>query len=331
MDLRLADKVALVTGASGGIGRAIAETFAGEGARLALLGHTRLAELEGRIRAQGHDDRVLTCGADVTRPEEVEAAFERTVERFGRVDVCVACAGVWPPEAGRLDELPVERVRRTIEIDLLGAIWTARAFLKTLARTGPRPDGHGAALILVGSTAGRFGEAGHADYAAAKAALRGLALSLKNEIVALDPYGRVNVVEPGWTVTPMARAALADPAAVARVVRTMSLRQLGRPEDVARAVVLLASPVAARHVSGEFLTVAGGMEGRVRWEADEVDPAAVRSRLERDGAAAAAARSDGEARSQAVARGTAEPDRGDRAAAPAARRRRPGRAPTGSV
>lgn len=282
MDLELTDKVVVVTGASGGIGRAIAEAFAVEGSRLALLGNTRAAELEAWAGAQGLGDRAVVCGADVTRPEEVEAAFDRTAERFGRVDVCVACAGVWPPETGRLDELSAERVRRTVEIDLLGAIWTARAFLKTLARTGPRADGRGAALVLIGSTAGRFGEAGHADYAAAKAALRGLALSLKNEIVALDPYARVNVVEPGWTVTPMARAALADPASVARVVRTMPLRQLARPVDVARAVVLLASPAASRHVSGEFLTVAGGMEGRVRWEAEQVDPAAVRARLQPD-------------------------------------------------
>lgn len=282
MDLKLANQVVLVTGATGGIGRAIAEAFAEESARLALFGHTRCQELETWRYARSFRDRTTSCGTDITRPEDVEAGFDRAVERHGRIDVCVACAGVWPPETGRLDQLPVERVRRTIEIDLLGAIWTARAFLRTLARTGPRPDGHGAALIFIGSTAGRFGEAGHADYAAAKAALRGLALSLKNEIVELDPYGRVNVVEPGWTVTPMARAALDDPSSVARVVRTMPLRQLARPEDVARAVVLLASPAAARHVSGEFLTVAGGMEGRVRWEAADVDPSAVRSRLGQD-------------------------------------------------
>ncbi|NMC70776.1 MAG: SDR family oxidoreductase [Myxococcales bacterium] len=284
MDLQLADKVVLVTGASGGIGRAIAEAFAGEGARLALFGNTRARELEDWVRDRGLAGRASVAAVELTRPEAVEAAFDEALRRHGRLDACVACAGVWPPETGRLDELPVERVRRTIEIDLLGTVWTARAFLRVLARTGPRPDGHGASLVLIGSTAGRFGEAGHADYAAAKAALRGLALSLKNEIVALDPYARVNVVEPGWTVTAMARAALADPASVARVVRTMPLRQLGRPEDVARAVVLLASPAAARHVSGEFLTVAGGMEGRVRWEAAEVDPAAVRARLAPDGA-----------------------------------------------
>jgi 3-oxoacyl-[acyl-carrier protein] reductase len=282
MDLKLADKVVLVTGASGGIGRAIAEAFAGEGARLALFGNTRGRELETWREAQGFRERAASYDVDLTRPAEVDAAFERAAGSFGRIDVCVACAGVWPPEAQRLDELPVERVRRTIDVDLLGAIWTARAFLRVLAKHGPRPDGHGAALVFIGSTAGRFGEAGHADYAAAKAALRGLALTLKNEIVALDPYGRVNVVEPGWTVTPMARAALADPSSVARVVRTMPLRQLARPEDIARAVVLLASPGASRHVSGEVLTVAGGMEGRVCWEAAEVDPAAVRSRLGQD-------------------------------------------------
>ena len=134
---------------------------------------------------------------------------------------------------------------------------------------------------MTGSTAGRFGERGHADYAAAKAGLLGLARSLKNEIVALDPYGRVNVVEPGWTVSDMTRANLHEPGVLEGVVRTMALRQLARPVDVARTVAFLLSP-AARHVSGEVVGVAGGMEGRVLWERDDVDAQAVRRRLAPD-------------------------------------------------
>jgi 3-oxoacyl-[acyl-carrier protein] reductase len=204
------------------------------------------------------------------------------LERFGRIDVCVANAGKWPSEDRGLHELPPERLRETVEVNLLGALFTARAFLGALARSGPRPDGHGAALLFTGSTAGRFGERGHVDYAVAKAALHGAVRTLKNEIVRLDPYGRVNAVEPGWTVTHMARAALEQPGQVERVVRTMPLRQLGRAIDVARTVAWLASPTAAAHVSGEIIAVAGGMEGRVQWSEAELDRRAILSRTARE-------------------------------------------------
>jgi 3-oxoacyl-[acyl-carrier protein] reductase len=278
MDLALADKVVFITGASGGIGRALAEEFAAEGCRLVLHGHARGGELEAWLAERPFADRALAVRADVADPAQVDAAMAAAVARFGRVDVCVPNAGVWVPPPLPLHELPVERVRHTLDVNLLGALWTARAFLAALARSGPRADGHGASLTFLGSTAGRFGEAGHAEYAAAKAGLHGLMLSLKNEIVRLDPFGRVNLVQPGWTVTHMARPALEEPGVIGRVVATMPLRQLGRARDVARAIVVLSSPAASRHVSGEALTVAGGMEGRLQWTAADVDENAVRRR-----------------------------------------------------
>jgi 3-oxoacyl-[acyl-carrier protein] reductase len=208
---------------------------------------------------------VLSQTGDVRDPAGLEASMQRAEERWGRVDICVANAGIWPAEAHLLHELPEARVREVLEINLLGALWTARAFMASLSRRGPRKDGHGASLIFIGSTAGRFGERGHTEYAVSKAGLRGLLLSLKNEIVTLDPKARVNLVEPGWTVTPMAQASLDRSGATESVTRTMPLRQLASPDDVARAVLFLASPTMARHLSGETLMVAGGMEGRVLW------------------------------------------------------------------
>jgi 3-oxoacyl-[acyl-carrier protein] reductase len=279
MDLGLADKVAWVTGASGGIGRAIAEAFALEGASVALQGNQGIDEAREWLEAQPWKARAILVEADVTRAEAVDAAAERVLERFGRIDCCAANAGVWPSEHLTLDELPEERIRRTIEVDLVGALFSARAFLRALKRTGPRKDGHGAALVFTGSTAGRFGERGHVDYAAAKGALHATCKTLKNEIVSLDLYGRVNVVEPGWTVTHMARPALQVPGMIERSVATMALRQLARAKDVARTVVWLCSPLAARHLTGEVISLAGGMEGRVLWTADEIDRAEIQRRL----------------------------------------------------
>lgn len=279
MDLGLAGKTVFITGAGGGIGWATAQVFASEGANLALSAHTSIGQLKRRLQAGRWKETALALEADVTDPLALEAAFERALAVFGRVDVCVVNAGVWPPPAVRLDEMAVERVELTLSTNLLGALWTSRAFLRALARTGPSPEGNGACLVFIGSTAGRFGERGHADYSASKAGLYGLVRTLKNEIVEIDPRARVNMVEPGWTATEMARPALAEPGVVESVLRTMALRQLARPEDIGRAVALLASPAAGRHITGEVLTVAGGMEGRVLWEEEEIDPRGVLDRL----------------------------------------------------
>jgi 3-oxoacyl-[acyl-carrier protein] reductase len=153
--------------------------------------------------------------------------------------------------------LPLDRWEETLRLNLTATFLTARGFLRSVQRTGR------GSLVLVGSTAGVFGEAGHADYAAAKAAVTyGLLLSLKNEVVRVAPNARVNCVCPGWTKTPMARAEVDDPATVDRVTRTMALRKVATAEDVARQVVVLTSDELSGHVTGQVVAVAGGMEGR---------------------------------------------------------------------
>lgn len=278
MDTLLGGSTALITGASGGIGRALARAFHAEGCNLVLHGHTRIADLHAFVDAERFADRAHVVAADLRDPDAVAAAFAEGEARFGRIDVAVANAGKWPKPDEALHEASVARIRDTVETNLLASTWTARSWMDGLARHGARPDGRGAALCFVGSTAGRFGERGHADYALAKAGLHGLVRTLKNEVVRLDPFARVNMVEPGWTVTEMARAELDVPGNVARAVRSMPLRQLARAVDIARAVVVLCSPGLSRHVTGEVLTVAGGMEGRVQWDPADVDEDAVRRR-----------------------------------------------------
>jgi 3-oxoacyl-[acyl-carrier protein] reductase len=279
MDLQLRGKTVFITGAGGGIGRALAEAFAAEGASLALHANRSISALEAWMGEQSWRERALSIRADVSKPKEIASAMEAARSRFGRVDVCIANAGVWTSEAKLLHEADETRIRGTIETNLLGALWTARAFMAALAKSGSREDGHGACLILIGSTAGRFGEKGHAEYSVSKAGLYGLLRSLKNEIVELDPYARVNLIEPGWTVTHMARPALEQAGVISKIVRTMPLRQLGRAQDIARTALYLASPAASRHVTGEVITVAGGMEGRALWESADIDEEKIRQRL----------------------------------------------------
>src|SRR5262249_27820817 len=139
---------------------------------------------------------------DLTDEGVVDALFDRAVAAHGRVDVLFANAGKWPEPELPLDRTPVADLRRTLDANLLTALLTPRAFCRSRRARGPRPDGRGAAVVFTGSTAGRFGEAGHVAYATAKSGLHGLVLTLKNELPTVDPNARANLVQPGWTVTP---------------------------------------------------------------------------------------------------------------------------------
>ena len=142
--------------------------------------------------------------------------------------------------------------------NLTAAFLTARGFFRHTRQS------RAGSLVLIGSTAGSYGEAGHADYAAAKGGvITGLLLSAKNEAARIGPKVRVNAVSPGWTVTPRKEEEGISADMIKKATATMALKKLGRPEDVARQVVVLASPKLSGHVTGQVVTVAGGMEGRL--------------------------------------------------------------------
>jgi 3-oxoacyl-[acyl-carrier protein] reductase len=244
----------LVTGASGGIGAACARAFAAEGARVLVHYH------RGRERADAVAEELggmPVAQADLTVEADVDRLFTEARDALGAVDVCAAVAGVYPAEDVPVWELSLDRWEETIRANLTATFLTARAFLREVERTG------GGSLVLVGSTAGVFGEQGHADYAAAKSGiLGGLLLSLKNEVARISTTARVNAVAPGWTVSPMTRGLL-DDAQVERITKTMPLRKVAMPEDIAAHVVILASDALSGHVTGQVVVVAGGMEGRL--------------------------------------------------------------------
>lgn len=267
MDTGLKDKVVVITGASGGIGRACAEAFAAEGARLVLHGHTHIEAVDALAKQLPVESLVVQ--GDLRTEIDAAKLFIEAEDRFGRIDAAVANAGLWPPTTTPIHTMDLDQWDNTVRSNLTATFLCAREYFRYLA--GARPDA--ASLILIGSTAAVFGEAGHADYAASKAGLTyGLTRTLKNEIVRLVPKGRVNAICPGWTLTRMTEDALKKHENVVPALQTRAHTRIARSEDIAGATVFLASDALAGHITGEIMTISGGMEGRLLHRPEDIDP-----------------------------------------------------------
>lgn len=262
MESGLHGQVILVTGAAGGIGSALCRSLAREGAAIGLHYSTSkdsATALAAELRGGDPPAEVFLAEADLRREDAVERLFGDVASGLGRIDGLVINAGVWPADPVPIAQMPLSQWRNTLDVNLTGAFLCARAFVAHLEARGATNG----SLVFIGSTAGRFGEEGHGDYAASKAALHGLTLTLKNEIARRVPFGRVNLVDPGWVATPMAQEALEDREVVERVQATMALRKIATPDDIAHAALFLLSDRLSGHLTGERITVAGGMEGRL--------------------------------------------------------------------
>jgi 3-oxoacyl-[acyl-carrier protein] reductase len=244
--IALHGRTALVTGASRGIGRAVALLLARAGADVAIGYRSRAAEAEtvaGEVRALGR--RAVVAAGDLGDPAAAEGMAAGVAQAFGRLDIFVANAGVWPPDDVPLGDLPLERWRATMTANLDSVFHSTRVALGLM--------GSGGRVVLVSSTAGQRGEAGHADYAASKGALIALTKSLAIEYA---PDILVNCVAPGWVDTDMAAPAYGG-GEKERIAQTIPLRRIPSPEQIAGPVVFLCSDLAS-HVTGEVLNVNGG-------------------------------------------------------------------------
>ncbi len=257
MDTGLGGKTVLLTGASGGIGMEIARAFDAENARLVLAyqsGNDRILELCSGVKSPH-----VTIKGDLTSEEDVDSIFLAAEKEFGRIDVLTSCVGVWS-ETKSIADRSLAEWRKCLDTNLTANFLLARGFFRNLRK---HREAH-ASIVFIGSSAGCIGEAFHHDYAAAKSAVMfGLIRSLKVEIVDFADHGRVNAVSPGWCATPMSESALRDAKVLNRITSTIPLRKVATPRDVAAAAIFLASDVLAGHVTGEILSVTGGMDGRL--------------------------------------------------------------------
>ena len=257
METGLKGKTVLLSGSSGGIGLEIARMFDSEGARQILAYHkgkAAIKQLEEDLSGE-----YITISADLTKEEDVETLFKKSEDRFGRIDILVACAGVWS-ETRNIADRPLEEWNRAFQLNSTADFLLTRGFFRNLRK---HRDNH-ASVVYIGSTAGIIGEAMHHDYAATKSAIiYGLAQSLRVEILDYSKKGRVNVVNPGWCATPVTEEMIKDKQFVHSITATIPLRKIATPKDIAAAVIYIASDELAGHVTGEVLTISGGMNGRL--------------------------------------------------------------------
>ncbi|KAI0075181.1 NAD-P-binding protein [Panus rudis PR-1116 ss-1] len=262
MDLGLDGVHVLVTGASGGIGLETTKLYLKLGAKVSAQYRSNLQPLQPLQDKYGHG-RIRNLSADLEQEDDVARIFQDANESFGPVQVVIINHGYWETADVPVSTMSLEQWNSTISTDLTSPFLVCREFLRQLELASDALK-EKASIVLIGSTAGKYGEANHADYAACKSALMyGLTLSLKNEIVKIAPKGRVNSIAPGWVYTPMAEEALKDPAVVYRSLATTPMKKFAQPYDIAAQIAIVSSSTVSGHVTGQVIMVEGGMEGRL--------------------------------------------------------------------
>jgi 3-oxoacyl-[acyl-carrier protein] reductase len=248
--LSLENRVAVVTGGSRGIGAAIVRLFIQAGARVVFNYQRAAAEAANLVAGCGGPQRCAAVKADLNSSEAAKSLIDAAVQQFGRLDIVVGNHGIWPPHDAPIDQMSDQQWRSTLAINvdsLFGLVKYGVAQMKK-----QNSGGH---VVLISSTAGQRGEAFHCDYAASKGAIISMVKGLSTELARHKIY--VNCVAPGWVETDMAAPALHDPEISQRVFATIPLGRVGKPEEIAAAVLFLCTPHAG-FITGEILNVNGG-------------------------------------------------------------------------
>lgn len=269
MDPELNGRTALVTGGSGAIGAAIACGLGRAGARVGVHWHSGRAAAEDLL---GHADLSAVpthaVQADLTSETSTSAMFDALEQTLGPVDTLICNAGSLVQDPVALVDMTLAQWQTTLARNLTSQFLTLRRFLEGVRAAGVQDP----AIVLIGSMSGVWGQPGHVDYAAAKAGLlSGVLPTIKDELIRIAPQGRVNAIAPGFVLTPMIDEKLQDSETMARVLQTASLKKFATVEDVANLALFLASNHLSGHMTGESIRLAGGKEGRVLFDLDQIE------------------------------------------------------------
>lgn len=246
--LGLAGKVAIVTGGSRGIGKAVVDLLSSFGVNV-VVNYVRdeHAATATVAMAREHGADAVAIQADVARLAEAGRLVNETLERFGRIDFLICNAGIW--EGAPVDSISEDLWDKTFEINLKGTWSVCRAAVPVMKR---QKFGR---IVMVSSTAGQRGEANFANYAASKGGQISFMKSLSTE---LAPFGiNVNCVAPGWVDTDMTTETLADKTRIEAILKEIPKGRVAAPEDIAGPVVFLCS-AWADHITGDTISVNGG-------------------------------------------------------------------------
>ncbi|KAH6639754.1 polysaccharide deacetylase family protein-like protein [Boeremia exigua] len=259
-----------ITGAAGGIGSAIVREFLGQGCKVSAH------DLRPNALASTTTPNLQFLQGDISVEDSISTSIKQAAETFGPVHILCANAGITDESNNYpIWDMPTELWDRTYAFNVRGTYLTIKHFLKQVessqTRVGKELDN--VSIIVTGSECGVFGQAGHVEYASGKSGLQyGLVRTVKNEIVRLNSKARINAVAPGWVDTKLIEGRLDDPKEMWREAQaTVPLRKIAQPTDVARAAAFLASHRAAGHISGQCISVDGGMEGRIVWSNEEIE------------------------------------------------------------
>lgn len=253
----LAGQKALVTGASSGIGKAVAIGLGRAGADVVVnyISNQDTAQ-EVVEQIQGFGCQALAIRADVSNEAEVQAMFKTMIETFGTIDILVANAGLQRDAA--FEQMTLEQWHKVIDVNLTGQFLCAREAIQEFMRRGVREEVSVAAgkIICMSSVHQIIPWAGHVNYAASKGGINMLMQSLAQEFAPLRV--RVNSIAPGAIRTPINQSAWETPEAYAKLMELVPYRRIGEPEDIAQAVIFLASDMSD-YINGTTLLVDGGM------------------------------------------------------------------------
>lgn len=240
-------KAAIVTGASRGIGRATALRLAEAGANVAVNYLQNKNDAEEVVNlCREHGVEAFAVQADVSKLTDARRLTAETLERFGKVDVLVANAGIW--EGAPVEELTEELWDKVLDANLKGTWTVCREAVSVFKQQ------NAGNIVIVSSTAGQRGEAGYSNYAASKGGQISFTKALSNE---LAPAIRVNCVAPGWVDTGLNDDVFGDDDFKHRVIENIPLRRVATADDVALSIIFLASDWS-RHITGEVVNINGG-------------------------------------------------------------------------